>query len=55
MYFFDGQLTIQLVKLGGVFPIGMDSKVNLLLAGMASPLVANVKGLFLWGMSLIFL
>ena len=31
------------------FPIGWDSKVYLLLAGIASILVDNGKGLFLWG------
>jgi len=47
--FFICYLTIHLVTLGGFFPIGWDSKVYLLLA-----CTDDGKGLFLWGMSLIF-
>jgi len=54
IYFVICYLTIQLVKLGGFFPIGWDSKVYLLLDGIASTQVDDGKGLFLGGMSLIF-
>jgi len=53
MYFFICNLTIQLVKAGGFSLYGWDSKVFLLLAGIASKLVDNGKGLFLWGVSKI--
>jgi len=39
----------------GFFPIGWESKVYLLLAGIASTLVDNGKGLFLWGDELNFI
>jgi len=37
-----------------VFPIGWDSKVCFPLAGIASTLVDDGKGLFLWGDELNF-
>jgi len=38
----------------GLFPIGRDSKVYLLLAGIASKIVDDGKGLLLWGDKLNF-
>ena len=49
IYFFICYLSIQIVYWVGFYPIGWDSQMYLLLAGIASILVDNGKGLFLWG------